>query len=171
MNYFKLFNLNFSYSINFKKLINSYKKLQLKYHPDFFIKQNKEKQIKSIEKSAIINMGYLTLKNELLRAEHMLILKKINTNHKKYKIKNLYFLEKNFQLYEELKSIKKEKTLLIFYNHIKKTKKKYIKKIEEELNLNKWNEAGKTLNKLKFIDKIQKKAKNLKIKNLINKFK
>lgn len=171
MNYFKLFNLNFSYCINFKKLTNSYQELQFKYHPDFFIGKNKEKKKKSIEKSAIINTGYTTLKNELLRAEHMLFLKKINLNHKEYKTNNIIFLEKSFYLYKELKNIKKEKELFVFYNKILKIKKKYTKKIEEELNFEKWNKAGKTLSKLKFIEKIQKKTENLKMKNLLKKFK
>lgn len=170
MNYFNLFNLNFSYSINLKKLKNCYKKLQFKYHPDFFITK-KIKKSTLTKKSAVINTGYSTLKNNLLRAEHMLNIKKIDINKEKYKIKDLNFLEKNLNLYEKLKYMNNEKQIDIFYKKIKKIKKTYLKKIEQELNFQKWTQAAKTLNKLKLIEKIKKKVKKIKIEKIINNFK
>lgn len=166
MNYFDFFNLKFSYSIDLNLLINSYQKLQKKYHPDLFINKNKNSIDKAIKKSAFINQAFRILKDPFLRAKYILNLKKINIENKKYQINNSSFLNKNLKIYEELEYIKKNKNMkkriIKIDSNLKKTKKKYIKKIEKELNLKEWENAAKIINKLHFINKIEEKINKYK---------
>lgn len=160
MNYFDLFGLQIKYKINYKLLTKIYHNLQKKYHPDAIDNKN-NKIINTLQISSLINEGYKILKNPIKRAEHILQLNKININSKKYFIKNTNFLLKNIHLHEELNKIQnmknKQKKLSIFYKKIKKYKKKYTKLIEKQLNKNRWIISANTLNKLRFMDKLQKK--------------
>lgn len=165
MNYFKFFGLEFSYFIKTDLLIHCYQKLQKKYHPDFVLKTNKKQEKKIIEKSALINLAYKTLKDPLLRINHILYLKKININKKKYQINDLKFLKKKIKLYDKIEFLKKKKNnkkISLILSYLKKTKKKYIKKIEKEIKLENWKKVAKIFNKIFFVNEIEKKINQYK---------
>lgn len=68
--YFKLFELKYSFTINEVLLRKQYQKLQQKFHPDNFVKsRNPVLKSLALQLSAHINSGYVALKSPLLRIQ------------------------------------------------------------------------------------------------------
>ena len=75
-NYFKLLGIDQAYAIDFNLLDQQYFAMQSKYHPD----RGKDIEGKNLNLAISIdlNKGYLVLKDDLARAEHLLILNNMN---------------------------------------------------------------------------------------------
>ncbi|WP_341747954.1 Fe-S protein assembly co-chaperone HscB [Candidatus Tisiphia endosymbiont of Dascillus cervinus] len=73
--YFELLGIEKKYDIDLLILDSQYFAMQLKYHPDR-INSNSEKQ-KNLSVSIDINKAYATLKDDLSRAEYLLLLNNI----------------------------------------------------------------------------------------------
>ncbi len=74
-NYFELLDIEKKYDIDLSNLDRQYFSMQLKYHPDR-INSNSEKQ-KNLAISIDINKAYAMLKDDLARAEYLLLLNNI----------------------------------------------------------------------------------------------
>lgn len=74
-NYFELLGIEKKYNIDLHSLDRQYFAMQLKYHPDR-INSNSEKQ-KNLSISIDVNKAYATLKDDLARAEYLLLLNNI----------------------------------------------------------------------------------------------
>ncbi len=74
-NYFELLGIEKKYDIDLSNLDRQYFSMQLKYHPDR-INSNSEKQ-KNLAISIDINKAYAMLKDDLARAEYLLLLNNI----------------------------------------------------------------------------------------------
>ncbi len=74
-NYFELLGIETKYDIDLPILDRQYFAMQLKYHPDR-INSNSEKQ-KNLSISIDVNKAYATLKDDLARAEYLLLLNNI----------------------------------------------------------------------------------------------
>ncbi len=79
-NYFFRFSLDISYQINLSDLEVKYLQLQQKLHPDFFVKKSIIEQSLSFKHSLLINEAYEILKDDLKRAEYILLLNNIIVN-------------------------------------------------------------------------------------------
>lgn len=86
-NYFALFDFEVKFDINLDLLEKKYLELQVKYHPDNSALDTPKKKIELIDKTGEINQAYQTIKDNLGRAIHMLVLQDINFKD--------YRLEKN----------------------------------------------------------------------------
>nr|BET44841.1 MAG: Fe-S protein assembly co-chaperone HscB [Candidatus Aschnera chinzeii] len=170
MNYFKLFNLTNSYTIDLEKLNKYYKKLQLKYHPDRCINQTDDEKRETLHKSTIINTGYQVLVHPLYRAEHILTLNNVNINNKANNILNKNFLKEQMDWWEELKilehSLDIKKKISIYYSKLTKITQQYYNILEIQLNNKKWTLAMNTVIKLRFFNKLIQYLDKLEEKSL-----
>jgi molecular chaperone HscB len=93
MNYYTLFELAETPTVNKQLLASKYIALQKKYHPDFFTTENEAAQEDALEISAQVNKAYNTFKNEDKTLAYFLELKSIITNDEKYNLPPDFLME------------------------------------------------------------------------------
>lgn len=173
MDYFTLFGLTFSYSINLEQLTYRYQELQRRYHPDRFANQSESDKVSALQQAATINAAYQALKHPLKRAEYMLTLYDIDINNEQYTMHDTAFLMEQLALCEELEcietSVQSEEALALFSSSLVKTIKSYLQEMEKQLNSEQWINAADTVRKLRFLDKLQQQVEQLE-ERLFNRF-
>lgn len=93
MNYFELFEMPISLTIDKKYLQDKYFELQKKYHPDFFSNKSDEEQAEVLEKSSIINKAYKTFNNDDETIKYVLQLKGVLDEEEKYELPPEFLIE------------------------------------------------------------------------------
>ncbi|MEJ2180018.1 MAG: co-chaperone HscB [Gammaproteobacteria bacterium] len=121
-NYFELFDFPISYDLDLSELSDRYRKLQHTVHPDKFANASDLERRMSMQKSALINEAYQTLKNPLQRARYMLQLKGVDLAADTSTSMDSEFLMQQMRLREELEQIRShsnpESKLLILAKEI-----------------------------------------------------
>ncbi|HEY0268873.1 MAG TPA: Fe-S protein assembly co-chaperone HscB, partial [Methyloradius sp.] len=79
LNYFELFNLPATFSVDSKLLDSNYRKLQSEVHPDRFVTSSPAERMKSMQMATLTNDAYQTLKQPLSKARYLLKLAGIDT--------------------------------------------------------------------------------------------
>jgi molecular chaperone HscB len=74
LNYFELFSIPASFTIDQARLSETYRELQKQYHPDKFAMYSDSERLAAMQKSTEINDAYQTLKDSGLRAQYLLLL-------------------------------------------------------------------------------------------------
>lgn len=151
-NYFELFNLPEKFQIDSLKLQKNYRTIQKEIHPDRFATSTENEKTQSMIKSTQVNDAYQTLKSPTKRAKYILSL------HKSVEKITLPpdFLMQQMEWEEDLEDIKKNnKELDQFKLAINKKYEEYSlllsTQIDDDQN---WNEAGITIDKLYFVEKL-----------------
>lgn len=72
MNYFEIFDIKISYSIDINLLEDRYFKRQKDFHPDRYASKSDDEKLDAMQKSMEANKAYETLKSDLLRAEYLI---------------------------------------------------------------------------------------------------
>lgn len=93
MNYFELFDLPVSLSIDQNILTKKYIALQKKYHPDFFTLATDIEKKEALEKSALLNKAVNVLKNEVEIIKYVLQLKGVLEDDEKYQLDPGFLME------------------------------------------------------------------------------
>jgi molecular chaperone HscB len=93
MNYFELFEIPVSFSIDQTKLTRTYIQLQKKFHPDFYGQSSDEDREFSLEQSSEVNKAYRTLKNPDLTMKYFLQLKGLIEEGEQYKLPPAFLME------------------------------------------------------------------------------
>ncbi len=93
MNYFELFDLPISLSVDGNYLSKQYAALQKKYHPDFFTQSDEASQQEALEKSSEINKGFKVLKNQDSTIQYVLQLKGLIETDEKYPLPPDFLME------------------------------------------------------------------------------
>jgi molecular chaperone HscB len=101
MNYFELFEIPVSVTVDKSVLAKKYFELQKKYHPDFFVQGTKHEQEQALEKSSQLNKALKILKNDDLTIKYVLQLKGLLEEEEKYQLP-APFLMQMMELNEEL---------------------------------------------------------------------
>jgi molecular chaperone HscB len=101
MNYFELFELPVSFTIDQSKLAQKYFELQKKYHPDFFAKGTEHEQEQALEISSQLNKALKTFKNRDLTIKYVLQLKDLLEEEEKFQLPPAFLMEM-MELNEEL---------------------------------------------------------------------
>lgn len=104
-NYFQLFGLNESFSIDLDALAERYRQLQRALHPDRFASATDQERRLSLQQTAQINAAYQALKDPLQRAQYLLQLRGIDLSQGRGTINDLEFLEAQLELRERLAEI------------------------------------------------------------------
>ena len=106
MNYFELFGLENQFSINTQQLADVYQSLQKTVHPDRFANASSQEQLVAVQKSAMINDAFQTLKNPLTRASYMLTLRETVMPSEQASFGDTSFLMHQMELREMLSEVK-----------------------------------------------------------------
>ena len=93
MNYYELFQLPLSLTVNTTELSKKYFELQKKYHPDFFSNADETEQSAMLEKSSLINKGYKIFKNEDDTLQYFLQIKGLLKEEEKYELPPEFLME------------------------------------------------------------------------------
>ena len=101
MNYFELFDIPVSLSINKALLSKQYFALQKKYHPDFFTHATEAEQEAALETSSQVNKAYKTFNNPDATIKYVLQLKGVLEEEEKYQLPPDFLMEV-MELNEEL---------------------------------------------------------------------
>lgn len=72
MNYFELFDIPVSFTVNKTALTPIYVRLQKQYHPDFFGQESDDAQEKAMEMSSLINQAWKTFQTEDATVKYVL---------------------------------------------------------------------------------------------------
>jgi len=169
-NFFKLFPKTTGSQINFKidlkTLRKEYRNLQTKLHPDSNIQHDIEqnKQHFDDSQSSLLNKGYSTLKNSLLRSQHILELHDIDLSKddisKKYSLKDKELLFEILDNHETLENVTNEEEL----NDLKMENDSRILQSEEILqqlfNENDYENAAVETIRLRYWSNIDNAIKN-----------
>ena len=93
MNYFELFDIPVSLTIDKTKLAKKYFELQKKYHPDFFTQNNEAEQDEALEKSSAINKALKVFQNKDSTIKYVLQLKGLLEEEEKYQLPPDFLME------------------------------------------------------------------------------
>ena len=110
MNYYELFGLKESPTIDKKSISKNYIELQKKYHPDFFTNENEANKEFAMEQSAGINKGYKIFSNTDNTIEYYLQLKGVILPDEKFNLPPDFLMEimEMNEAFDDNKNIEKE---------------------------------------------------------------
>lgn len=93
MNYFELFEIPVSITVDKAAIAKKYVALQKKYHPDFFTQGNEAEQEEALEKSSAINKAMKIFKNQDATLKYVLELKGLMEEEEKYPLPPGFLME------------------------------------------------------------------------------
>lgn len=105
-NFFELFGLPVSYTIDDTALRERYRELQRSVHPDRYANASQQEQRLAMQGSTFINEAFETLKDPLGRAKYMLRLLGVNVDSDNETTKDAAFLMEQLELREALSEIR-----------------------------------------------------------------
>lgn len=157
MNYFELFSLPTSFSIDQIQLSVTYRELQKQYHPDKFVMQSDAERLRAMQKSTEINDAYQTLKNSSLRAQYMLLLSGLDIALEQKTLQDTSFLMQQMEWRETISSFTEddEDAMDEFAQNIQQQVRSLESKIATQLQNNELEAAANSIRKLKFMLKLQ----------------
>ncbi|HSC52024.1 MAG TPA: iron-sulfur cluster co-chaperone HscB C-terminal domain-containing protein [Phnomibacter sp.] len=86
MNYFELFDIPVSFTIDRALLGKRLIALQKKYHPDFYGQGSEDERAEALEMSSLANAGYKVLQNEEATIKYLLQLHGLLEEEEKYQL-------------------------------------------------------------------------------------
>lgn len=108
MNYFQLFDLPEQFELDLTELGSRYLVLQKRFHPDNFAAGSERDRLLSVQQTANINDAYHSLKQPLLRAEHLLALRGLKISNEQRSFTDPAFLMQQMELREQLAEVREQ---------------------------------------------------------------
>jgi len=105
MNYFQLFQVPAQFDLDLTELGTRYLELQRNFHPDNFAAGSERDRLLAVQQAANINDAYHSLKQPLLRAEHLLALRGVKISQEQRSFTDTHFLMQQMELRELLGDI------------------------------------------------------------------
>jgi molecular chaperone HscB len=93
MNYFELFDIPVSVTVDKASLAKKYFELQKKYHPDFFVQEDDTAQQEALEKTSELNKALKILKDPDATIQYLLKLKGLLQEEEKYPLPPDFLME------------------------------------------------------------------------------
>ena len=104
-NYFELFGMPISFTVNVGSLAERYRALQKIVHPDRYVASGEQSQRLSLQHATLVNEAYHTLKDPLRRAQYLLTLKTGEPLREQATLNDPEFLMQQMHLRETLAEI------------------------------------------------------------------
>ena len=161
-NYFQLFEIECSTSINHKHLEKKYLEFQKKFHPDKYVNASNHEKRLSLQITSYINEAYEVLKNDYLKSIYLLKIKGYEIEDENNTISDSEFLMHQMELREEVEDVLKirnEKTTKELFLKISNHKKNCLEEFKYNYNNNLFKEALEIMQKIKFYISIEKDFK------------
>lgn len=167
-NFFELFELPSSLPVDMSKLTTRYQQLQRQYHPDNFATANSSDKLVTMQKSAMINDGYQTLKNPIKAISYFLSLQGFDIKTDNHIIRDPDFLMEQFALREKLEEIENQADIELldnFHTEINQRKKDVYDQSLISISEQDWHTALNQLYKIHYfvrlIEQIEKLQEHL----------
>ena len=93
MNYFELFDIPVSVTVDRGVLAKKYFELQKKYHPDFFAQEDESTQQEALEKTSELNKAFKILKDPDATIQYLLKTKGLLQEEEKYPLPPDFLME------------------------------------------------------------------------------
>jgi len=162
MNYFQLFQLPPQFELDLTELGTRYLTLQKQFHPDNFAAASERDRMLAVQQAANINDGYHSLKQPLLRAEHLLALRGLKISSEQRSFTDPVFLMQQMELRELLADIPQasnpDELIDDAEQQIRRQKKQLLAQLSEALAVNSVEhdqQAADIIRKLKFFFKLE----------------
>ena len=166
-NYFELFQLPIKLPIDSGQLTVNYQQLQRQYHPDNFAQATDNEKVAIIQKSAMINDGYQTLKNPLKAAEYLLSLQGVDVATEQNIIHDADFLMEQFSLREKLDDIESQNNVELlddFHSEISQRKKQVYQQLLDDISQQNWQTALNQIYKIRYLARLIEQIEKLQEK-------
>ncbi|WP_333606420.1 co-chaperone HscB [Arsukibacterium sp.] len=162
MNYFQLFDLPERFELDVTELGSRYLALQRRFHPDNFAAGSARDKLLSVQQTANINDAYHSLKQPLLRAEHLLALRGLKISHEQRSFTDPVFLMQQMSLREQLAEITQQSdpdaAIDAIEAELQQHKKQLLRQLAASLDEDtpeQHQQAAELVRKLKFFFKLQ----------------
>jgi len=162
MNYFQLFQLPAQFELDLTELGTRYLTLQKQFHPDNFAAASERDRMLAVQQAANINDGYHSLKQPLLRAEHLLALRGLKISSEQRSFTDPVFLMQQMELRELLADIPQasnpDELIDDAEQQIRRQKKQLLAQLSQALAVNSVEhdqQAADIIRKLKFFFKLE----------------
>lgn len=162
MNYFQLFNLPAQFDLDLTELGSRYLKLQKQFHPDQHSSGSERDKLLAVQQTANINDAYHSLKQPLLRAEHLLALRGLKISNEQRSFTDPMFLMQQMELREQLDEVAQsddpDAMIDSIERELQQQKKQLLKQLASALDAQTAERdqlAADLIRKLKFFFKLQ----------------
>lgn len=162
MNYFQLFQVPAQFDLDLTELGTRYLELQRNFHPDNYAAGSERDRLLAVQQAANINDAYHSLKQPLLRAEHLLALRGVKISHEQRSFTDTHFLMQQMELRELLGDILHSSDPYALIDEaeqqIQQQKNVLLKLLAAALEVNQHEQdlqAADIIRKLKFFFKLQ----------------
>lgn len=162
MNYFQLFQVPAQFDLDLTELGTRYLELQRNFHPDNFAAGSERDRLLAVQQAANINDAYHSLKQPLLRAEHLLALRGVKISHEQRSFTDTRFLMQQMELRELLGDILHSSDPYALIDEaeqqIQQHKSGLLRLLSQALEVNQHEQdlqAADIIRKLKFFFKLQ----------------
>lgn len=129
-NYFELFGLPQTFTVDIEKLSSSYHALQLEHHPDKVAGAGEQEKMQAIQFASFLNSAYEALNNPLSRAGYLLSLSDVDIEQVSQSDLGMDLLMEQMQLRESLADLPKDESSLSTLDELKKEVQAKIKNRE-----------------------------------------
>ncbi len=167
-NFFELFAIKPSFDVDMDVLTHRYRLLQKEFHPDRYASSSDRERMLAMQHAAKLNDAYNTLKDPLKRGTYLLSLSSDREEQnlsEKSSIKDDSFLTEQFELREELATIKRSPgdsgKLVDFIEKIDDSMDKSIQRLStlfKDTSPENLNAIETVLNKMQFMTKLRQEA-------------
>lgn len=162
MNYFQLFDLPATFELDLTELGSRYLALQRQFHPDNYAAASNRDRLMSVQQTANINDAYHSLKQPLLRAEHLLALRGLKISHEQRSFTDPVFLMAQMELREQLEEISAsddpDAAIMAVEQQLQQQRKVLLRQLAAAIEANSAEQnqqAAELVRKLKFFFKLQ----------------
>jgi molecular chaperone HscB len=167
-NYFELFELPQSFSVDADLLAQRYRELQRVVHPDRFANASDQEKRLSMQQVTRLNEACQVLKDPLLRARYLLELNGVQWDDEQSTVSDSAFLMEQMELREALSEVRGKSDPLMEVGKIMDDVMSRIRVMTDQLNLHfQENDddhlwlAKETVRKLQFLKKLKEEAEAL----------
>jgi len=156
-NYFKIFSLKQSFSLDKNKLEENYLNLQQLLHPDNFQQKSAIELNLALQHTSMVNEAYLNLKSDLKRSEYLLKIENIivNQDNKSSISPDNDLLNYIFNLRDEIEEVENQEELKEIKENIKKEEIDLIEELEQLFPKKQYDIIAKLTIKLRYLEKIE----------------
>ncbi len=161
-NYFELFSLPVSFTVELQQLSANFRALQQSVHPDRYANASAQEKRLSVQRAAQINEAHQVLKSPQRRARYILELQGVVFDDQANPVMEPMFLMQQMELREALSNVMSKTEpdieLVKILTSLKSAKKDILNKLAEQLNTPATadlDKASQLMHELQFLDKLQ----------------